>query len=60
MQILPRIIVLLGGVMQIDRESSPSNPLYSAIVNSKILGAETLDTSFRSSSMDGRESAETA
>ena len=27
--------------------------LYPAIVNSKILGAETLDTSFRSSSIDG-------
>jgi uncharacterized protein YxjI len=29
------------------------NVLDSAIVNSKILGAETLDTSFRSSSIDG-------
>ena len=26
---------------------------WAAIVNSKILGAETLDTSFRSSSIDG-------
>jgi hypothetical protein len=41
------------------RQIKAAHP-QAAIVNSKVLGVKTLDTSSRSSSIDGHESAETS